>query len=248
MTCLSTKENILIDNDRNVRLADFSLLTVVQSSSSHGRDGTGRWMSPELIDPEPFGLEKICRTESSDCYALGMVIYQTISGLLPFHKDTGYKISKKVEKGERPPRMLGFTDTLWKMVESCWAHQPTNRPSIEDVLRCLKTPSNLPGPFLPLQGEETEEGSDGDPSGGASTSRDEMSGPKTTETNTSTAACSSHVANRGLGSVASLSRPSAPLTASDDSMDHGETDPGFPIPGANPGDGGYLSGKSNLIS
>ena len=205
-------------------------------------------MSPELIDPEPFGSEKICRTESSDCYALGMVIYQTIGGLLPFHNDLGYRISKKVEKGERPPRVLGFTDTLWKMVESCWAHQPTSRPSIKDVLQCLKTPSNLPGPFPPLHGEETEEGSDGNPSDSASTNYDEMSGLRTTETNTSASASLSHAADRGICCVPSLSRTSATVTASEGSMDHGRTDPGIPTPGADSGDMGYLSGKSNLIS
>ena len=41
--------------------------------------GTRRWISPELTDPERFGmpeLEDNRPTRQSDCYALGMVIYE----------------------------------------------------------------------------------------------------------------------------------------------------------------------------
>ena len=41
--------------------------------------GTCRWMSPELLDPELFGIpqsEGDRPTRQSDCYALGMVIYE----------------------------------------------------------------------------------------------------------------------------------------------------------------------------
>jgi len=41
--------------------------------------GTRRWMSPELLYPEKFGMpesEGNRPTRQSDCYALGMVIYE----------------------------------------------------------------------------------------------------------------------------------------------------------------------------
>jgi len=41
--------------------------------------GTFRWMSPELLDPPRFGSNGR-PTRESDCYALGMVIYE-VSGL-----------------------------------------------------------------------------------------------------------------------------------------------------------------------
>lgn len=60
-------------------------------------------MSPELIAPDKFGLESSHPTESSDCYALGMVVYETISGNLPFYKYTDLAVFVKVLGGERPP-------------------------------------------------------------------------------------------------------------------------------------------------
>jgi len=41
--------------------------------------GTRRWMNPELLHPEWFGIpesEDNRPTRQSDCYALGMVIYE----------------------------------------------------------------------------------------------------------------------------------------------------------------------------
>ena len=99
-------------------------------------------MGPELIHPQRFGLENCCPTKSSDCYALGMVIYETISGNLPFYKHADITVFVMVLAGERPPRGEEFTESLWKMLELCWSPQPNNRPSIEDVLRCLEMVSN----------------------------------------------------------------------------------------------------------
>jgi len=38
--------------------------------------GTKQWMSPELLNPESFGLNDSRPTTQSDCYALGMVVYE----------------------------------------------------------------------------------------------------------------------------------------------------------------------------
>ena len=91
------KANILINKDRRACIADFGLTTitgvVVHPSAgasqaslisndtlmSFTAGGTYRWMSPELLDPERFGMpgsEDNRPTRQSDCYALGMVIYE----------------------------------------------------------------------------------------------------------------------------------------------------------------------------
>ena len=147
LTSLPVKANVLIDQTGQARLADFGLLTIVSdpanilSSSPSAHGGTVRWMSPELIDPEPFGLEKSSPTKSSDCYALGMVILETISGNLPFQGLTDFAVSSKVVKGERPRREAVFDASLWKVLEMCWASKPDDRPSIEVVLQHLEPPA-----------------------------------------------------------------------------------------------------------
>ena len=95
-------------------------------------------MSAESINLEKFGLEKSRRTTSSDCYALGMVTYETISENLPFYGHANLTVFAKVMAGKHPNREGSFLEHLWQILELCWGSHPDNRPSIEDVLRCLQ--------------------------------------------------------------------------------------------------------------
>lgn len=61
-------------------LTDFGLMTVTDLSAflsvtSGSSEGTFRWMSPELLDPDGFGSDGRL-TRESDRYALGMVVYE----------------------------------------------------------------------------------------------------------------------------------------------------------------------------
>ena len=100
-------------------------------------------MSPELFAPDKFGLRHSRRTEHSDCYAFGMVIYEVLSGELPFPSYVDYIVIAKVLEGERPERPQGlegmwFTDDMWSVLEHCWEPVPGNRPSVPQVLQSLK--------------------------------------------------------------------------------------------------------------
>ena len=151
LTSVSGKSNILIDQIGNARIADFGLLTIISDpanpscSASYTQGGTARWMSPELIDPQRFKFKTSCPTIRSDCYALGMVIYETISGHVPFHELADMAVIVNILKGRHPPREDRFTDDLWKMLKRCWVPHPKKRPGIEDVLRCLEKAPNAPG-------------------------------------------------------------------------------------------------------
>ena len=143
------KANILIDDNGHVRLADFGVLAIIPDSSnlisseSFIQAGTHRWMSPELLDPEKFCLEHSRPTEHSDCYALGMVIYEVLSGNVPFYRNGHYAVVARVLEGERPQRPLGakgvwFNDDIWSVLGRCWKPTPSDRPKIVDVLLCLQ--------------------------------------------------------------------------------------------------------------
>jgi serine/threonine protein kinase len=108
-------------------------------------------MSPELFDPDFRGNR---RTKRSDCYALGMVIYEVLSGRLPFYKYENFVVPLKVFQGSRPERPDGpegvwFKDDVWAVLERCWASQPNERPTIKDVLQCLEEASRVWTPPSP---------------------------------------------------------------------------------------------------
>ena len=131
-------------------------------------------MSPELILPQRFGFKKFRLSKSSDCYALGMVIYETISGNPPFHEHTDLTVCMKVLEGERPRRGVRFTESLWNMLGLCWMPQPNNRPCTEDVLQCLERVANLSEPPSFRVDEETEEDFDDWDSVNGSSADEEM--------------------------------------------------------------------------
>jgi len=100
-------------------------------------------MSPELIDPGRFGLNGSRPTKGSDCYALGMVVYEVLSGQTPFAEWGDALVIRKVVEGERPMRPQGnegklFTDAIWEVVKLCWEAQPSDRTSPEVVLLGLE--------------------------------------------------------------------------------------------------------------
>ena len=104
-------------------------------------------MSPELLDPDQFGLKEGNPTKESDCYALGMVIYEVLSGQPPFSECRGFVVIRKVLAGERPKRPQGdegklFTDGIWGILKLCWKPQPHDRISAKAILSGLE--GNLP--------------------------------------------------------------------------------------------------------
>ena len=105
-------------------------------------------MSPELFYPVDFGLEDSRRTKYSDCYALGMVIYEVLSGQVPFSGSGPFVVVAKVVRGERPECPQGaegklFTNAIWGVLEGCWTPKRDDRPSIEDVLQFLEEASRF---------------------------------------------------------------------------------------------------------
>ena len=100
-------------------------------------------MSPELFFPEEFGLKDCGPTKKCDCYSLGMVMYEVLSGKKPFSQYEGYSIIVRIHQGELPMKSQGaegrwLTDGVWNILERCWERSPSNRPKVEDVLCCLE--------------------------------------------------------------------------------------------------------------
>ena len=141
------KENILIDDDGHARIAGFSLATVASGplpiASQPRGEGTIPWMSPELLYPEKFGLKHRRPTLGSDRYAMGMVIYEVLSGQAPFATFRDPEIIVLVLEGKRPERPKGeggklFASGVWEKLELCWKEQPDKRPNARQILMGLE--------------------------------------------------------------------------------------------------------------
>lgn len=155
--------NILINKEKRACIADFSLTTITgvgtqspgaslmstlsdDTLMSFTGGGTYRWMSPELLDPERFRIPQIegeRPTRQSDCYALGMVVYEVLCGYYPFIEiENNILLLESITNGVRPKKpegaaRLGFSNELWMIVERCWRENRDERPIVEEILNCL---------------------------------------------------------------------------------------------------------------
>ena len=141
------KRNILVDDSGRALLAGFSRVAFIPDQptfvSLWTDAGTVQWMSPELLDPEKFKVSKRQQTKESDCYALGMVVYEVLSGRAPFGTDGPFPILRKVLNGEHPLRPQDeagrlITDDIWDVLERCWKTDPKERASAQEVLQRLE--------------------------------------------------------------------------------------------------------------
>jgi eukaryotic-like serine/threonine-protein kinase len=119
-------QNIMVDEDGNARIMDFGIARSVGGGGITGAGvmiGTPEYMSPEQIE----GKEADRR---SDIYSLGIILYEMLTGSVPFKGDTPLAVAVK-HKSEPPrePRELNpqVPPDLGRLVLKCLEKDRTNR-------------------------------------------------------------------------------------------------------------------------
>jgi len=96
-------DNIMIDKNGNARIMDFG---IARSVSAKGLTGEGVIIgTPEYMSPEQAEAKEV--EQRSDIYSLGVILYEMVTGRVPFEGDTALSIAMK-HKGEVPkdPKLL----------------------------------------------------------------------------------------------------------------------------------------------
>ena len=95
--------NILITDSGDVKVTDFGIARAASSSTMTRTGhilGTAHYISPEQAMGEPVG-------PASDLYSLGVVLYEMLTGEMPFDADTPLGIAMKHVNGHLvPPQVL----------------------------------------------------------------------------------------------------------------------------------------------
>ncbi|HEV2092867.1 MAG TPA: Stk1 family PASTA domain-containing Ser/Thr kinase [Rubrobacter sp.] len=95
--------NILITSSGDVKVTDFGIARAASSSTMTRTGhilGTAHYISPEQAMGEPVG-------PASDLYSLGVVLYEMLTGEMPFDADTPIGIAMKHVNGHLvPPQVL----------------------------------------------------------------------------------------------------------------------------------------------
>ncbi len=110
--------NIMIDDNGNARIMDFGIARTIREKGITGSGvmiGTPEYMSPEQVD----GKEA---DQRADIYSLGIILYEMLTGKVPFEGDTAFSIGVK-QKSEipRPPKDLNkqISEDLNRMILKC---------------------------------------------------------------------------------------------------------------------------------
>lgn len=141
--------NLLLDDSYHVKICDFGLARLRSLDTSTGGDSSGlcnvmtaqvgtlQWMAPEVLAGVGYG-------ESADVYSLGLVIWETVTGLCPFDGIGPVQLAGLVAAGSRPeiPKYMPYP--LTSLIQRCWAVEPVHRPTAEQVLMEVSSyPSDL---------------------------------------------------------------------------------------------------------
>ncbi|MBN1273524.1 MAG: protein kinase [Candidatus Aminicenantes bacterium] len=111
-------KNIMIDKQGNVRIMDFGIARPIRLLSDTNRDtisGTPSYMSPEQF--EGRGVD-----QRSDIYSLGIILFEMLTGRIPFEGETPLAVGMK-HKSEKPvdPRKYNplVTEDLSRLILKC---------------------------------------------------------------------------------------------------------------------------------
>lgn len=115
-------ENIIVDlESKRVRLVDFGSATKFHTSKYTDFDGTLVYSAPEWL------VDRYYNAEPYTVWTLGILLYDMVCGDIPFNNNDSIIAANPVLPQHLSPE-------LKELILGCLSADPTNRPSLEQIL------------------------------------------------------------------------------------------------------------------
>lgn len=138
-------ENIMVEQRRDqpdfVKVLDFGIAKLQESSGSEGQALTRAGFvcgTPEYMSPEQASGAEI--DPRSDLYAVGVILYQCLTGVLPFDADSPVALATMhLSEEPQPPRVknpdIHCSDGVERIILRALSKDPADRPQTAEQFR-----------------------------------------------------------------------------------------------------------------
>lgn len=136
-------QNIFLTANGNVKLGDFGIARVLQSTNdcAHTMIGTPYYLSPEICEQKPYN-------QKSDIWSLGCVLYEIATLRHAFDASSFKSLVIKIIRGKYPSVPSVYSEDLKELISDLLQRNPINRPSSKKLLErpiVMNKLSEMPG-------------------------------------------------------------------------------------------------------
>ena len=134
--CDIKPSNVMVGDDGRVVILDFGLVLEVDARHPQRHAGSAPYMSPEQAAARQL-------TTASDWYAFGALLYEALTGELPFARSASpIEDKQRIEAPHPRERAPDAPDDLTNLCAKLLRRRPASRPALDEILEVLgPTPS-----------------------------------------------------------------------------------------------------------